>query len=130
MSINNIIVLNEKVLIEPCSEMRTTNAGLYLPPESKTEQKETIDCGRVIKVGNGYPVFNNSEGNIWENASKGIIQFVPLQVKVKDLVFYLASQAVEFLYETKKYVIVPECCILLIDRNSQVKDEISKLIGE
>jgi co-chaperonin GroES (HSP10) len=128
MSLSNLIILNERILIEPSGEMKT-NAGLVIPQNLKDDKKQQTSCGFVIKTGNGYPVFNNMGGEeVWENSNRTLIKFMPLQVRVGDFVYYLSEHAVEVYFEQKKYNVIPEYLVMIIDRN--IKSEIAKLLGE
>ncbi len=49
-----LIIVGDRVLVEPDDKTDKTSSGLFLPPTVK--EKNKIMGGRIIKVGPGYPV--------------------------------------------------------------------------
>ncbi|HIE43462.1 MAG TPA: co-chaperone GroES [Candidatus Omnitrophica bacterium] len=112
-----LIVVGDKVLIEPDEGVGKTDAGLYLPETVK--EKEKVQTGRVIKIGPGYPVPDPHllEQEPWSKTSKD--RYFPLQALEGDYCIFLRDQAIEIEFEKKKYVVVPNSAILLLVRESQ-----------
>jgi co-chaperonin GroES (HSP10) len=115
-----IILVGDKVLIEPTEEDRT-EAGLYLP--QNVREKEKVGTGRIIKTGPGYPVADPSllDQEPWMRTSKN--KYFPLQAKESDFCIFLKDQAVEIEFEKKKYVVVPHSAILVLIREGFAYEE-------
>jgi chaperonin GroES len=117
-SFDKLIVVGDRVLIQPRTLSNKTKTGLFLPP-GYTE-KEEIQTGYVIKVGPGYPIPSASDDDSepWKSASNvDNIKYIPLQPKVGDLAIYLAKGAIEIVFDNEKYFVVPQHSILLLERD-------------
>lgn len=110
-----LIVVGDRVLIKPDELQERTNAGLYLPPGVK--EKDKVNSGYVIRVGPGYPVPSSdfSDDEPWKE-KKSSTKYIPLQAKEGDYAIFLREQAIEFEYESKKYLVVPQNAILVLFR--------------
>jgi chaperonin GroES len=110
-----LIIVGDRVLIEPDDHQDRTDTGLYLP--QGVREKEKVQRGRVIKIGPGYPIPDPAaiEVEPWENSSAQK-QYFPLQAKEGDLCIFLRNSGVEVEYEGKKYVVVPHAALLVILR--------------
>lgn len=115
-TIDNLIVVGDRVLIKPKSDSGKTRSGLLLPPGYK--EKEEIQSGFVVKVGPGYPIPNPSDeiDEPWKK-KEDIINYIPLQARVGDLAIFLKKGAVEIQYHKEKFFIVPQHSILLLERD-------------
>ncbi|MCM8786453.1 MAG: co-chaperone GroES family protein [Candidatus Omnitrophica bacterium] len=113
-----IILIGDKVLIEPDEGEGKTDAGLYLPQNVK--EKEKIQSGKIIKTGPGYPVPDPSilDQEPWVKNSKS--KYFPLQAKEGDYCIFLKDQAVEIEFEKKHYVVIPHSSILLLIRDKEL----------
>lgn len=113
-----LILIGDKVLIEPDSEKGQTEGGLYLPQGVK--EKEKVQKGTIIKIGPGYPVLDpqslNSEP--WSKNDDKETHYFPLQAREGDQCLFLKDQGYEVVYKKKKYFVVPHLSILIIIRNS------------
>lgn len=109
-----LILIGDKVLVEPTSEEDKTDAGLYLPQGIK--EKEKVQAGRIIKIGPGYPVADPSslEQEPWVRSSKN--KHFPLQAEEGDYCIFLRQQGILIRYEKKDYMVVPHSAILLLIR--------------
>jgi co-chaperonin GroES (HSP10) len=115
----NIILVADKVLIEPDEENLKTDGGLYLPPTVK--EKEKVLSGKVIKTGPGYAVYD--PGSIYElpsGARLKDIKYIPLQAQEGDYAIFLKDSSVEIDFQGKKYLIVPHHSILALIRDEKV----------
>jgi len=111
-----LIVVGDRVLIKPDDSRDKTNFGLYLP--QGIEEKEKVQSGFVIKTGPGYPLPDPSDtGEEPWSQSKKDAKYVPLQVEEGDYVIFLRKSVIEFEFEGKKYLILPQSAILLIVRD-------------
>jgi co-chaperonin GroES (HSP10) len=111
-----LIVVGDRVLIEPDEDTERTETGLYLPQGVK--EKEKVQSGRIIKVGPGYPIPDPTAlGTEPWQTSKTENRYFPLQAKEGDHCIYLKNESIEIEFEKKKYVIVSHSAILALLRN-------------
>jgi co-chaperonin GroES (HSP10) len=120
ISLNQIIVVGDKVLIKPKVASERTNSGLYLPPG--VHEKEKIHTGYIVKVGPGYafPHITDSD-EVWKQNDEKV-KYIPLQAKEGDLALYLQRDAFEIMYVNEKYCIVPHSSILMLIRDDGLFD--------
>ena len=111
-----IILVADKVLIEPAKEKDKTDAGLYLPQTVK--EKAKVQTGKVIKTGPGYPIHDPSLLNEEPWLTKEKSKYFPLQARQGDYCIFLRDEAVEIEYEGRKYFVVPHAAILALIRES------------
>jgi len=115
---DKLIVVGDRVLISPKSESNKTRGGLLLPPGYK--EKEEIQSGYVVKTGPGYPIPlpSDESDEPWKHKNKEeTVSYIPLQAVIGDLAIFLKKGAVEIQYHNKKYFIVPQHSILLLERD-------------
>ena len=116
--LKKLIVVGDRVLIQPVKQTEKTDTGLYLPPG--VQEKEKIQSGYVIKVGPGYPLpLPADEDEMWKGKEEQI-KYLPLQAQEGDLAIFLQRGAVELLYEKEKYFIVPQASILMLEREEDL----------
>ena len=115
-----IIVVGDRVLIQPDENKNKTSHGLYLP--QGVEEKEKVQSGFVVKIGPGYPLPdpNTSADEPWSKAQSDI-KYLALQAEVGDYVIFLRKSGVEIEYKGDKLIIVPHHSILLIERTNILK---------
>ena len=113
-NIDKLIVIGDRVLIEPAVATRKTKGGLLLP--AGYQEKEEIQTGYIIKVGPGYPLPSSDEGEAWQPAD-GEPRYLPLQVRAGDMAIFMLKNAVELKYDGVKYFIVPQSGILMVERD-------------
>ena len=111
--IDKLIVVGDRVLIEPAIATHKTKGGLLLP--AGYQEKEEIQTGYIVKVGPGYPL-PSDEGEAWQPGDKGP-RYLPLQVQAGDMAIFMLKNAVELKYDGKKYFIVPQNGILMVERD-------------
>ena len=112
-----IIVVGDRVLINPEEDLEKTNSGLYLPPGVK--EKEKVQGGYIIKAGPGYPVASPSDDDEpWKENKK--TNYIPLQANEGDFAIFLKRDAVDIELDGKKMVIVPQSAILLLTRDEEL----------
>nr|BCX00108.1 MAG: chaperonin [Bacteroidota bacterium] len=111
--VKELLLVGDRVLIAPEEGEQTTETGLYLPPTVK--EKEKVLSGYVVKVGPGYAVPGPFEEEPWRE--RPAVRYVPLQAEEGDYAMFLRDQAVEILYEGKKYFVVPHSAILVLVRS-------------
>lgn len=116
--LKKLIVVGDRVLIKPTKQSDKTASGLYLPPG--VQEKEKIQSGFIIKVGPGYPLpIPSDEDDIWKGKDEAI-KYLPLQAQEGDLAIFLQKGAIEVLYESEKYFIVPQASILMLEREEDL----------
>lgn len=112
--LKNLIVVGDRVLIKPKKQAEKTGSGLYLPPG--VQEKEKIQSGYVIKVGPGYPLpFPSDEDDLWKGNQEKV-KYVPLQAEEGDTAIFIQKGAIEVIYDSEKYYIVPQASILMLER--------------
>ena len=112
-NIDKLIVIGDRVLIEPAVATHKTKGGLLLP--AGYQEKEEIQTGYIVKVGPGYPLPSSDDGESW-NPGDGEPKYLPLQVRAGDMAIFMLKNAVELKYDGQKYFIVPQSAILLVTR--------------
>ena len=116
--LKKLIVVGDRVLIQPMKQNDKTESGLYLPPG--VQEKEKIQSGYVIKVGPGYPLpLPADEDEMWKGKGEQV-KYLPLQAQEGDLAIFLQRGAVEVIYEKEKYFIVPQSSILMLEREEDL----------
>jgi chaperonin GroES len=112
--LEKVIMAGDRLLIQPSSLHDKTKSGLYLPPT--VVENEQIQQGYVVKAGPGYPIpamQDNDEP--WKTKEEA--RYLPLQVKVGDLVVFLMNGTYEIFFNNQKYYILNNASILLIIRD-------------
>jgi chaperonin GroES len=111
----NLIVVGDRVLIEPDEGTDKTSSGLYLPPTVR--EKEKVIGGYVVKTGPGYAIHEPGVSDEpWTSGKKKEVKYIPLQANEGDYAIFLKDSAVEIEFEGKKYLIVPNSGILALVR--------------
>ena len=112
---DELILVGDRVLIEPDEGDDRTDSGLYLPQGVK--EREKVQAGRVIKTGPGYPLPDAAslEAEPWQTVEVRQ-KYFPLQAREGDYCIFLRSSGVEVSYDNKKYVVVPHAAILILRR--------------
>ena len=116
-SLENLIVVGDKILISPSSAKGKTRNGLFLPPGYS--EKEEIQKGYVVKVGPGFPIpyLPDEDTEPWKPKTGEKIRYMPLQPRAGDLAIFLLKGSIEIQYNDQKYFIVPQHSVLLLERD-------------
>jgi len=116
-----LIVVGDRVLIEPQTEEERTDSGLVLP--ASVSNQEGVESGRVVKTGPGYLTQNpeDSESESWKDSTP--VRYLPLQAEPGDHAFYVRDEAVDLRYDETNYLIVPHNAILALVREDQTPEE-------
>ena len=116
--LKKLIVVGDRVLIRPAKESDRTDSGLYLP--LSVQEKEKIQRGFVIKVGPGYPLpLPADEDDVWKG-KEDQVKYLPLQAQEGDMAIFLQKGAIEVMYESERYFIVPQASILMLEREEDL----------
>ncbi len=112
---SELIVVGDRVLIEPQVGEQKTDSGLVLP--ASVAEQENVRSGRVVKTGPGYltPNPEYSESETWKQTDDPV-RYLPLQARPGDFAFFLRKEAIEIRYEDTSYLIVPHSAILALVR--------------
>jgi co-chaperonin GroES (HSP10) len=111
----NLIIVGDRVLIDPDEGTGKTNSGLYLPPTVK--EKEKVISGYIVKTGPGHAVHDPGlSDEPWETSKKKEVKYIPLQAAEGDYAIFLRENSVEIEFEDKKFLIVPHSAILALVR--------------
>jgi len=126
-----LIIVGDRVLIEPEEGEQKTDAGLVLP--ASVAERDKVGTGRVIRVGPGHVMPNPeySEGEPW-SGPRDVVRYLPLQAQPGDFAFFLRKEAIELTYEKKRYLIIHHGALLTLIRpdREDLLDEIEDLLDE
>ncbi len=115
---SKIIIVGDRVLIKPESNLEKTNSGLFLPPG--VHEKEKVQGGYILKVGPGYPVaapsFDDDEP--WKEKKNS--NYIPLQAQEGDFAIFLRKDAIEIELDNTQLLIVQQSSVLLLIRDEEL----------
>ncbi|MCE2454239.1 MAG: co-chaperone GroES [Gemmatimonadetes bacterium] len=119
-----LIVVGDRVLVQPEEGEDRTKVGLYLPPSAIDSQ--AVQGGKVVATGPGNAVSAPTEldDEPWKNASPEP-RYVPLQARTDDYAIFFRKASVEITFEGSRYLVVPQAAILALVRN---EDEVEDLL--
>jgi co-chaperonin GroES (HSP10) len=112
-----LIVVGDRVLIQPEEGEDRTKVGLYLPQTAVDAQ--AVQGGTVLATGPGNAVSAPTEldEEPWKiGASVGEPRYVPLQARIGDYAIFFRRAAVEITFEGEHYLVVPQAAILTLVR--------------
>jgi len=114
---STLLVVGDRVLIQPRQGEQKTDSGLLLP--ATVSAQEEVKGGRIIKTGPGYltPNPEYSESETWKQTERPI-RYLPLQAEVGDYAFFIREKATEIRFEGTDYLIVPHAAILALVRDT------------
>lgn len=113
-----LIVVGDRVLIEPAEGDDRSKVGLYLPPTAVDRQ--SVQGGRVIAVGPGTPLGPPAElgDEPWKIGSTEA-RYLPMQAEKGDFALFFRKAAVEITFEGDAYLVVPQGAILALVRDEE-----------
>src|ERR1700742_4449755 len=91
-----LVVIGDRVLIQPSKGNERTQSGLYLPPGVQDKEKE--QQGYVIKTGPGYPIPMPVDDEHWKQNGEQV-QYHPLRDREGDMAIFLLNGVAEMSYE-------------------------------
>lgn len=117
MSQKRLLVVGDRVLIEPAEGEERTKVGLYLP--ASAVDKQSVQSGRVVATGPGTPIGAPTEldEEPWKIGS-GEARYLPVQAKTGDYAIFFRKAAVEISFEGNQYLVVPQAAILALIRDT------------
>jgi co-chaperonin GroES (HSP10) len=112
-----LVVVGDRVLIEPEEGEERSNVGLYLP--ATAVENQAVQTGRVVATGPGTPISAPTEldEEPWR-ITGGEAKFLPVQAEVGDYAIFFRRAAVEITFEETKYLVVPQAAILVLIRGT------------
>ena len=111
-----LIVVGDRVLIQPDADEGRTRVGLYLPPNAVDSQ--AVQSGRVMATGPGTPISAPTEldEEPWK-ITGGEPRYMPVQARRGDHAIFFRRAAVEITFQDEKYLVVPQAAILALVRD-------------
>ena len=112
-----LIVVGDRVLIQPEEGEDRTKVGLYLPATAVDNQ--AVQGGKVLATGPGNAVSAPTEldQEPWKIGGHEA-RYVPLQARIGDYAIFFRRAAVEITFEGERYLVVPQAAILTLVRES------------
>jgi co-chaperonin GroES (HSP10) len=120
-----LIVVGDRVLIEPQEGDDRSRVGLYLPATAVDNQ--AVQTGTVVATGPGTPISAPTElgDEPWKMGADiggGEPRYMPMQARVGDFAIFFRRAAVEITFEGSKYLVVPQAAILGLVRDTPPED--------
>ena len=116
-----LIVVGDRVLVEPEAGEERTHVGLYLPQTAVDSR--AVQGGRVVALGPGVPVgpLETPDDEAWKRQRREP-RYLPMQARVGDYALFFRKASVDITFEGKNYFVVPHDAILVIVRESHDGD--------
>ena len=110
-----LIVVGDRVLIQPEEGEDRTKVGLYLPQTAMDNQ--AVQGGKVVATGPGNAMSSPTElsDEPWKIGSQEP-RYVPLQAQLGDYAIFFRRAAVEITFEGERFLVVPQAAILALSR--------------
>jgi len=124
-STKRLIVVGDRVLIQPEEGEDRTKVGLYLPPTAVDNQ--AVQGGTVMATGPGNAVSAPTELDVepWKiGGAPGEPRYVPLQAHIGDYAIFFRRAAVEITFEGEHYLVVPQAAILTLVREDEELEDL------
>lgn len=117
-----LIVVGDRLLIEPEEGEERSKVGLYLPASAVDNQ--AVQAGTVIATGPGTPISapTDLDEEPWR-ITGGEARFLPVQANVGDYAIFFRRAAVEITFQHTKYLVVPQAAVLVLVRGTSEPDE-------
>ena len=117
-----LIVVGDRVLIQPEEGEDRTKVGLYLP--ATAVDKQAVQGGTVLATGpgNAVPAPTELDEEPWKIVAPEA-RYVPLQARIGDYAIFFRRAAVEVTFEGDRYLVVPQAAILTLVRDEDDRDE-------
>jgi chaperonin GroES len=115
-ALKRLIVVGDRVLVEPAEGEERTNVGLYLPATALEGRQ--VQGGRIIATGPGTPMGEPAtlDDEPWKIRGPEV-KYLPVQARVGDYALFFRKAAVEIAFEGKTYLVVPQAAILVLVRD-------------
>jgi co-chaperonin GroES (HSP10) len=118
-----LIVVGDRVLIQPEEGEDRTKVGLYLP--ATAVETQAVQGGKVVATGPGNAISAPTElgDEPWKIGAPEP-RYVPLQARLGDYAIFFRRAAVEITFEGDKYLVVPQAAILALVREEDDQDDV------
>ena len=118
-----LIVVGDRVLIQPEEGEDRTKVGLYLPATAVDTQ--AVQGGKVVATGPGNAMSAPTElgDEPWKMGAPEP-RYVPLQAQLGDYAVFFRKAAVEITFEGERYLVVPQAAILTLVREEDDQDDV------
>jgi co-chaperonin GroES (HSP10) len=118
-----LIVVGDRVLVQPEEGEDRTKVGLYLP--ATAVETQAVQGGKVVATGPGNAISAPTELNEepWKIGAPEP-RYVPLQARLGDYAIFFRRAAVEITFEGDKYLVVPQAAILALVREEDDQDDV------
>jgi co-chaperonin GroES (HSP10) len=112
-----LIVVGDRVLVEPEVGEERTRVGLYLPQTAI--ESRAVQGGRVVALGPGVPVGPLEEGDDepWKRQRREP-RYMPMQARIGDYALFFRKASMDITFEGRRYFVVPHDAILVLVRES------------
>jgi co-chaperonin GroES (HSP10) len=127
MDRKRLIVVGDRVLIQPEEGEERTRVGLYLP--ATAVERQSVQSGTVVATGPGTPVGPPAEldDEPWKIGGAEP-RYVPMQARVGDHAIFFRKAAVEITFEERRYVVVPQAAILALVREEDADPDLDDVL--
>jgi len=119
-----LLVVGDRVLIQPEDGDERTKVGLYLP--STAIDSQAVQAGRIVATGPGLPMpdlSGDASDEPWRIGSGSReTRYVPMQARTGDYALFFRKAAVEITFEAERYLVVPQAAILALVRDTDADD--------
>jgi chaperonin GroES len=117
-----LIVVGDRVLIQPEEGEDRSKVGLYLP--ATAVDNRAVQGGKVVATGPGNAVSAPTEldEEPWKIGAPEP-RYVPLQARIGDYAIFFRRAAVEITFEGDRYLVVPQAAILTLVREEDEQDD-------
>ncbi|NUM75991.1 co-chaperone GroES [candidate division KSB1 bacterium] len=118
---HKLLVVGDRVLVEPDEGEERTEVGLYLPKWAV--ERESVQGGKIVATGPGTPLpdFKEMDDEPWR-PSRRESRHLPMQAREGDYAIFLRKAAVEIKVEGKTYLVVPQGAILILMREGRMDE--------
>ncbi len=119
---HKLLVVGDRVLVEPDEGEERTEVGLYLPKWAV--ERESVQGGKIVATGPGTPLpdFKEMDDEPWR-PSRREARHMPMQAREGDYAIFLRKAAVEIKVEGKTYLVVPQGAILILMRETRMEED-------
>lgn len=117
-----LIVVGDRLLVQPEEGEDRTKVGLYLP--ATAVDKQAVQGGTVVATGPGTAVSAPTEldEEPWKIGAAEA-RYMPLQARIGDYAIFFRRAAVEITFEGNRYLVVPQAAVLTLVRDAEEDDE-------
>ena len=118
-----LVVMGDRVLVQPEEGEERTSVGLYLP--STAVDRQAVQSGKIVATGPGTPMVEPTklDDEPWRLGSSDT-KFVPVQANIGDYALFFRKAAVEITFDEQTYLVVPQAAILVLVRSSMDFDDL------